>query len=46
MSVVLVALPGAPTLSEEAQKRDKEVNQLIEIKVQGELFKNTSISNL
>jgi len=35
MSVVLVAFPGSPTISEEAQQKDKELNLLIEKKVQG-----------
>lgn len=35
MSVVLVCFPGAPTVTEEAQQRDKEINALVEKKVEG-----------
>lgn len=35
MSVVLVTLPGAPKLSEEAQAKERELNAAIEKKVQG-----------
>lgn len=35
MSVILVALPGAPTINEEIQKQDRELNKFLEIKVQG-----------
>lgn len=35
MSVVLVVLPGAPGISEETQKKDRELNSYLENKVQG-----------
>ena len=35
MSVVLVCFPGAPTVSEDAQQKDRELNSLIEKRVQG-----------
>ena len=35
MSVVLVAFPGAPGISEEAQLKDQELNSFLEKKVQG-----------
>ena len=36
MSVVLVTMEGAPKVSEEARKKDQELNELIDKKVQGE----------
>lgn len=35
MSLVLITLPGAPKVSEEAVKREKELEDLIEKKVNG-----------
>jgi len=44
MSVVLVALNGAPCVSEEAQLKDKELNSLLEKKVQEILERNRDLS--
>jgi len=38
MSVVLVTLAGAPQVSEDAKKKDQELNELIEKKVQGNIY--------
>lgn len=35
MSVVLVVFPGAPRISEQAQKDDRELNQFLEEKIEG-----------
>lgn len=35
MSVVIVAFPGAPSVSKEAQQKDRELDQLLENKIQG-----------
>lgn len=35
MSVVLVVFPGGPSINEEAQKADRELNQLLEKKTEG-----------
>ena len=35
MSVVLVCFPGAPNVSEDAQQKDRELNSLLEKRVQG-----------
>ncbi|PRD27222.1 UNVERIFIED_CONTAM: Ppm1b [Trichonephila clavipes] len=35
MSIVLVALPGAPKISEEIIQQDKEINALLEAHVKG-----------
>lgn len=35
MSVVLVTFPGAPKVSPEAQRKDKELKEVLEKKVQG-----------
>lgn len=40
MSAVVVALPGAPTVSEEAKQKENELNLLIEKKVQGKKLIN------
>lgn len=46
MSIVLVVLPGAPPISEEAQRKDKELNTFLETRVQGSLSSHfTSKSN-
>jgi len=44
MSVVLVAFVGSPVVSEEAQQKDKELNLLIEKKVQEILEKNDELT--
>ncbi|KAI1295509.1 Protein phosphatase 1B [Halotydeus destructor] len=44
MSVVLVTLPGAPKISEEAQKRDQELNEFLDKRVQEILTKNNDIT--
>ncbi|XP_054154323.1 protein phosphatase 1B-like [Oppia nitens] len=44
MSVVLVCFPGAPTVSEEAQQKDKELNALIDKKVQEIVEKNDDLT--
>lgn len=36
MSVVLVCLPGAPKVSEEAVRKDTELNKYLESRVEGE----------
>lgn len=36
MSVVLVCLPGAPKVSEEAVRKDAELNNYLESRVEGE----------
>lgn len=36
MSVVLVCLPGAPKVSEEAVRKDAELNKYLESRVEGE----------
>ena len=36
MSVILVVLPGAPTIDEELQKKEKELNKNIGDKIKGE----------
>lgn len=36
MSVVLVCLPNAPKVSEEAVKRDAELDKFLESRVEGE----------
>lgn len=36
MSVVLVCLPNAPQVSEEAVRKDAELNQYLESRVEGE----------
>lgn len=38
MSVVLVVFPGAPKVSPEAQKKDAELDQLVEAKITGKQF--------
>ena len=35
MSIVLVAFEGAPTVSEEAVQKEKELDEKIEIKIKG-----------
>ena len=35
MSIVLIAMEGAPTVSEEAVKKDRELDERIEAKVKG-----------
>jgi protein phosphatase 1B len=42
MSVVLVTFPGTPKVSPEAQAKDKELNELLEKKVQEILAKNNN----
>lgn len=37
MSVVLVCLPNAPKVSEEAVKRDAELDKFLESRVEGEI---------
>lgn len=41
MSVVLVCLPNAPQVSEEAVKRDAEVDKYLESRVEGEKRKSS-----
>lgn len=36
MSVVLVCLPGAPKISEEAVKKEEELDKYLETRVQGQ----------
>lgn len=43
MSVVLVCLPNAPQVSEEAVKRDAELDKYLESRVEGEKQKNLLI---
>lgn len=38
MSLVLITLPGAPAVSEEAVKREQLLEELIEKKVTGNIF--------
>lgn len=38
MSVVLVCLPNAPKVSEEAVKRDAELDKFLESRVEGKCF--------
>ena len=35
MSVVLVTFPGAPKVSEEAQKKDAEIDKRLEVLING-----------
>jgi protein phosphatase 1B len=44
MSVVLVAFPGSPVVSEEAQEKDKQLNTLIENKVKEIVEKNDELT--
>lgn len=37
MSVVLVCFPGAPKVSEEAVKKEEELDKYLETRVEGEL---------
>uniref|UniRef100_A0A3B5L5F6 protein-serine/threonine phosphatase n=1 Tax=Xiphophorus couchianus TaxID=32473 RepID=A0A3B5L5F6_9TELE len=41
MSVVLVCLPGAPKISEEAMKKEEELDKYLETRVEGQHFKHT-----
>lgn len=43
MSVVLVCLPNAPQVSEEAVKRDAELDKYLESRVEGEKRKNSLV---
>lgn len=43
MSVILVILPGAPTIDEELQKSDQELNTLIEEKTKSLLEQNAKL---
>ena len=43
MSVVLVALPGAPKLNEETIRQDQELNQLIEKRLKGIYFVHSQL---
>lgn len=43
MSVVLVCLPNAPQVSEEAVKRDAEVDKYLESRVEGEKRKSSVV---
>lgn len=43
MSVVLVCLPNAPQVSEEAVKRDAELDKYLESRVEGEKQKNSLV---
>lgn len=47
MSVVLVCLPGAPKISEEAVKKEEELDKNLETRVEGQqfFFKNYSLRN-
>lgn len=38
MSIVLIAFEGAPCVSEEAIKKDKDLDEKIEQKVKGQLY--------
>lgn len=38
MSVVLVCLPGAPKISEEAMKKEEELDKYLETRVEGQHF--------
>lgn len=40
MSLVLITLPGAPKVSEEAMKREQELEDLIEKKVTGKISRH------
>lgn len=40
MSVVLVCLPGAPKVSEEAVRKDAELNNYLESQVEGEIHES------
>ncbi|CAG2099991.1 unnamed protein product [Medioppia subpectinata] len=44
MSVVLVCFPGAPNVSEDAQQKDRELNSLLEKRVQEILAKNEELT--
>lgn len=41
MSVVLVCLPGAPKVSEEAVKKEEELDKYLESRVEGQHMHNT-----
>lgn len=43
MSVVLVCLPNAPQVSEEAVKRDAELDKYLESRVEGEKQKSSLV---
>ena len=38
MSIVIVAFEGAPTVSEEALQKEKELDKRLEVKVKGVVF--------
>ena len=40
MSVVLVCLPGAPKISEEAVKKEEELDKYLETRVEGQFFQH------
>jgi len=40
MSVVLVSLPGAPKISEEAMKKEEELDKYLETRVEGQHFEH------
>lgn len=42
MSVVLVCLPGAPKVSEEAVKKEEELDKYLESRVEGQHFLHTT----
>lgn len=42
MSVVLVCLPGAPKVSEEAVKKEEELDKYLETRVEGEYTAHTN----
>lgn len=41
MSVVLVCLPGAPKISEEAVKKEEELDKYLESRVEGQHMQHT-----
>lgn len=41
MSVVLVCLPGAPKISEEAVKKEEELDKYLESRVEGQHMQQT-----
>lgn len=41
MSVVLVCLPGAPKISDEAVKKEEELDKNLETRVEGQHFEYT-----
>lgn len=43
ISVIIVCFPGAPELSQEALQEEAELEQRIDLKVEGDLFSPTKL---